>query len=131
MKRYLRFLGPLLVVAVFIGAVWLLDRELRQYRLHDVIDSLSKIGTGWFLLAVALSALNYAILVGYDLMATRHIGHPLPLGKVALASFLGYTSSFNFGPLLGATAVRYRIYSSLGLSTIEIVKVVAILSLSF
>lgn len=131
MKRYPRFAVPLFVLAVFGCALWLLDQELKEYHLRDVVASFAQIPTAHLALAGLLTALNYAILVGYDLIATRQIGHRLPLHRVAFASFAGYVSAYNFGSLLGATTVRYRLYSSWGLSTIEIVKLVAMLTVSF
>jgi uncharacterized membrane protein YbhN (UPF0104 family) len=74
---------------------------------------------------------NYAILVGYDYLAVRFIGHPLPLRKIALASFCGYVISYNFGALLGGTSVRYRLYSAWGLSNFEIAKLLAVVGLTF
>lgn len=53
------------------------------------------------LLAIGLTVVNYVILVNYDWLAVRYIGHPLSLARVALASFVGYVSSNNFGMLLG------------------------------
>jgi hypothetical protein len=40
MKRLLHALAPWLVVAVFVGAVWLLYRELKHYHYHDIVQSL-------------------------------------------------------------------------------------------
>ncbi|HUT90904.1 MAG TPA: hypothetical protein VMY37_15480 [Thermoguttaceae bacterium] len=131
MQRYLRFIIPLVVVAVFVAALWLLHHELREYHLRDVIASLEQIPASHLALAVLLTVLNYTVLIGYDLIATRHIGRRLPLHQVAFASFLGYVSAYNFGSLLGATTVRYRLYSSWGLSTVEIVKLIAMLTVSF
>ena len=131
MQRYLRFIIPLVVVVVFVAALWLLHQELREYHLRDVIASLEQIPASHLALAVLLTVLNYTVLIGYDLIATRHIGRRLPFQQVAFASFLGYVSAYNFGSLLGATTVRYRLYSSWGLSTVEIVKLIAMLVSSF
>jgi phosphatidylglycerol lysyltransferase len=95
-----------------------------------MVASFARIPAAHLLLAVLLTALNYVVLMGYDLLATRYIGRPLALGRVAFTSFLGYVSSFNFGALLGGTTVRYRLYSSWGLSSVEVAKVIAVLSLS-
>jgi len=131
MKRLLRLLGPLLVLLIFSGAIWLLYYELRQYHYRDIRQSLRQIPAAKIWLAVGLTVLNYLILIGYDLLAVRSIGHPLPLGKVAVASFVGYVSSYNFGALLGGTSVRYRLYSGWGLSTVEIVKLLTVLAVTF
>lgn len=131
MKRLLHLLGPLLVLLIFSGATWLLYHELRQYSYSDIRQSLGKITAARIWLAAGLTVLNYLILIGYDLLAVRSIGHPLSLGKVAVASFVGYVSSYNFGALLGGTSVRYRLYSGWGLSAVEIVKLLTVLAVTF
>jgi phosphatidylglycerol lysyltransferase len=93
MQRYLRFIIPLVVLAVFVAALWLLHQEIKEYHLRDVIASLEQIPASHLALAVLLTVLNYTVLVGYDLIATRHIGRRLPLEQVAFASFLGYVSA--------------------------------------
>lgn len=64
-KRFIHDLGPLLVVLIFAGAVWLLFRELRHYHFHEIRQSLAEIPIWRLLLAAGLTALNYVILVGY------------------------------------------------------------------
>ncbi|MEO8495253.1 MAG: bifunctional lysylphosphatidylglycerol flippase/synthetase MprF [Planctomycetota bacterium] len=122
---------PLFVLCIFFGALWLLHNELRHYHWHDILSALANIPTRWFWLAIGLTLLNYIILVGYDWLAIRYIRHPMKLGRIALASFLGYAVGNNFGTLLGGSTIRYRLYTSWGLSAIEIVKLVFILSATF
>lgn len=130
-RQYLRFVTPVLVLALFLAAISLLHRELAGYHFHDIVASLAAIPTFSIVVAILLTALNYTILVGYDLVATRHLGQRLPLRKVAFASFLGYVSSNNFGSLLGSTTIRYRLYSTWGISSLDIVKLIGLISLSF
>ena len=127
----LRQLTPLLIAGVFGLAMWLLWHELRQFRLRDIRDALYQLPPVSIALAVGLTALNYLALVGYDWLAIRAINHPLPLRRVALASFTGFTTSYNFGALLGGTSVRYRLYSAWGLSAIDIVQLVIMLGVTF
>ena len=48
-----------------------------------------------------------------------------------MASFVSYVSSFNFGAILGGSTMRYRLYSTFGLSAVEVVKIIAICTLTF
>ncbi len=129
--RYFRFILPLVVLGLFLAAISLLHRQLAGYHLHDIFEDLGAIPTFSIVAAILLTAINYTILVGCDLIATRHLGQRLPLRKVAFASFLGYVSSNNFGSLLGSTTIRYRLYSTWGLSSLDIVKLIGLLALSF
>ncbi len=132
MKKYLRTIaGPLFVLAMLVGALWLLHNELKQYHLRDFLDGLAKIPAAHLWLAVALTVLNYLILIGYDILGVKYIGQSLHLAKVALGSFLGYAVGNNFGTLFGGSTIRYRLYSSWGLSAVDIVKLVLIVGVSF
>lgn len=74
--------------------------------------------TPWTIYAPALLAtlLGYAALIGYDWSALRYIGKRLPLPVVALGGFPGYAFGNTIGlSVLSGGAVRYRIYSALGL----------------
>ncbi len=130
-NRVGRIVGPLLILAMLVGALWLLHKELKQYHLNDFMDGLKKIPATHLLLAVGLTVLNYVILIGYDILGVRYIGHKLHLAKIALGSFLGYAVGNNFGTLFGGSTIRYRLYSSWGLSAVDILKLVLIVSVSF
>ncbi|MEN6494577.1 MAG: bifunctional lysylphosphatidylglycerol flippase/synthetase MprF [Thermoguttaceae bacterium] len=131
MKHYLHLLMPGLVLLIFGAALWLLFHQLRHFSYQDLMAGFSAIPLSRLLLAIGLTVVNYVILVNYDWLAVRYIGHPLSLARVALASFVGYVSSNNFGMLLGGSSVRYRLYSAWGLSSVEILELIAMLGLTF
>lgn len=131
-QRLLHGLAPLVGLLLFTIALWMLHHTLRNYHYHDVIRSLQELPISRIMTALALTALNYAALTAYDTLAVRYIQHPLSYGKIAFASFIGYVFSHNIGlSILGGSAVRYRLYSAWGLSTLEITKVVAFCTLTF
>src|SRR5580765_3296271 len=121
----------MLVLAVVAGALFLLHHELHKYKVADVRESLKAIPAWKLAACLGLTVLNYLILIGYDLIAIRSIGHPLPLGRVALASFTGFVMSYNFGTLLGGAPVRVRLYSSFGMSAAEIVRMLVAIGTTF
>lgn len=127
----MHYLGPLLILCIFLGAVWLLHRQVSQYSIADIKRSLAAISTPSLICSVLLMILNYAILVGYDWLALKGIKKTLPLSKVSLVSFVGQAVSYNFGALLGGSTVRYRFYSAWGFSPIDIVRLVLMLAITF
>ncbi|HEX4143441.1 MAG TPA: bifunctional lysylphosphatidylglycerol flippase/synthetase MprF [Pirellulales bacterium] len=131
MNRFLRFLGPLFALVVFALAIWALRRELRHIHYHEVRTALLNIPRRDFLTAVALTALNYVVLLAYDWVSVRYLRLPLGMGKTALASFIGHVSSFNFGAVLGGTPVRYRLYTAFGLSGGDVLKLIALSTATF
>jgi len=106
MQRLLRILRPACVVLVFAGALWLLYHELRRYRYEDILESFTQIPAAAIFLALALTALNYVILTGYEFIALRNVGQSPGLGRTALASFTGFTLSNNLGWILDGPSGR-------------------------
>lgn len=131
MLHYLKKLAPLFVIAIFMGAIWLLSKELKHYNIHEIRAAVSQIPTWRLWAAAGLTVFNYLILIGYDYLAIRAIQHPLPFSKISLASFTGFATSYNFGALLGGTSVRYRLYSAWGLSAVEILQLIIMLGTTY
>ena len=125
------FLGPGFVLLVLTAALWLLHHELQSYQLRDFLDSLAVISSRKLWAAAGLTVVNYVFLIGYDLLGIRYIRQQMSFSRVALASFLSYAVGNSFGMLLGGSTIRYRLYSAWGLSSIEIVKLVLLLSVTF
>ena len=131
MKKYLRYLGPVLVTAVFLLAVYLLYHKLKAYSIAQIRESIRQVPHARIGLSLFLTFINYLILVGYDWLAIKAIHKTLPLGRVCLVSFVGQAVSYNFGALLGGTSVRYRFYSAWDFSLAEILRLVLMLAVTF
>lgn len=131
MSRIFKNIGPYVGLVIFLIAIGVLHRSLASYRYHDLLAALRALPAGSIIAAFGLTLLNYAVLTGYDALAFRYVGHSLPYHKIAFASFIGYAFSNNIGlSLLAGSAVRYRLYSSWGVSTIEITKMVVFYTLT-
>lgn len=131
MLHRLKKLAPIAVIAIFMGALWLLSKELKHYNIHEIRSAVAHIPAWRLWAAAGLTVFNYLVLIGYDYLAIRAIHHPLPLGKISLASFTGFVTSYNFGALLGGTSVRYRLYSAWGLSAVEILQLIIMLGTTY
>src|SRR5207248_7764969 len=69
---------------------------------------------------------------GYDALSLRYVGRVLSYRRIARASFISYAVSHNLGfAWLTGGSVRYRLYSSWGLSALEVTKVVAFAGATF
>jgi phosphatidylglycerol lysyltransferase len=125
--------GAVLALGLFALAAVGLFHQLRAYRLHEVLLALRSIPADRMGAAVFLTAVNYLVLTGYDALAFRYLKIPLSYPRIALASFLSYTVANNTGSLslITGSGVRYRFYSSWGLSAPEIARVIVFCSLSF
>lgn len=133
LHRLFRALRALFIALIYVAAAAALYYTFREFswaQFKEDIRQRSFFG-GRLALAVGLLALNYLFLMGYDYLGIRYIGRPLPLRKLALASFIGHVSSFNFGAILGGSSMRYRFYSAWGFSPLEVLQVLAVLGITF
>ena len=126
-----RLLGPALVVFLFAAALFALRQTLNGFSYADLQAGVAGIPTLSLVAALALTALNYVVLSGYDFLALKTIKQPLPYRRIAFASFVGYVFTNVVGlSLLGAGAVRYRVYTGYGLSAKQIARVVVLCGLT-
>ena len=125
-------LWPFIAAGVFAVAIALLHRELASYTYRGIMRTAAEVPPGRLVRALGFTALAYAVLPGYDAMALSYIGRPLPLQRTAFGSFISYAFSQMLGfPLLTGGSVRYRLWSSWGLSSAEIARAVSFVAFSF
>ncbi|HPR56281.1 MAG TPA: bifunctional lysylphosphatidylglycerol flippase/synthetase MprF [Deltaproteobacteria bacterium] len=130
-KRPLQLISPFIGVALFVAALWVLHGELKAYRLHDIMGYLHGIPRTKILYALLLTVLSYLTMTFYDFLALKYIERPLHPLKTAFASFVGYAFSNSVGfSMLAGASVRFRLYSSWGLSGLEISKIIAFCTVS-
>ena len=126
MIERLRAAIPALIgLVLFLAALEVLRVELRAVTWPGLIADVSNI-PGWRLaLAVALTAVNYGVLTGYDFLAFAYLGRHLPWRRVAMTSFLAYAISNNVGfAMLSGASVRYRFYTRWGITAEELSRIV-------
>lgn len=107
-----------LVLVAVVGA--LLARELRDMNYADVLTSLGRLGSKQLLLAFATTILAYTALATYDLLAVWQSSASISPARTMLTSFISYAFNFNLGSLVGAVAMRLRLYGRFGASKKEI-----------
>src|SRR3984957_5847713 len=131
-RTCLRQLPALLGVALLIGAIYVVQKEFRHLRLHDIEDALRDIPGRALAIGFVATVLSYGVLTIYDRLGTIYAGHKVSYGRVAFASFCAYALSHNLGfAAVSGAAVRYRLYAHWGLTPLQIGKTVAFCSLTF
>lgn len=126
------YIWPVVGLAAVGISAWLLYKELRSISLDDVVDSLSAISMHRWVLAALASLVAYAALAGYDRIALLHLRRKISWVFIALCSFTTYALSHNIGAsVLSGAVVRYRAYSSQGMSGPEIALLIAFCSFTF
>ncbi len=127
-RQIAKLLSPLVGLAVMAIAVWVLMRILRDVQLNEVYAGLSAMSFSSVLGSLALVALSYICLIGYDFMALEHLGKRVSLASVAVGGFVSFALANTLGfVLLTAGSVRYRVYGSSGVTAPD-VAVITIMS---
>ncbi len=76
--------------------------------------------------AVGLAAASHLLYSGFDLLGRRYTGHTLGTRTVMLLTFVSYAFNLNLGSVIGGVALRYRLYSRLGLGLGVITRVTSL-----
>jgi phosphatidylglycerol lysyltransferase len=121
-----RWLLPGVTLVIFVLVGFGLRHELAQFHFSHILAALRAIPRTALLAATACTAVSYALLGFYDVLALRYIGKLVPYGRTLFTSFIAYAFGHNFGiAALTSAAVRYRLYSSAGLSAADVATVSA------
>jgi uncharacterized membrane protein YbhN (UPF0104 family) len=130
--KFKTYIWPTIGLCAVVFCIWLLYRDLRGMSLTDVMDSLRAISGLHWALAGGGAIIAYAALAGYDRVALTHLEKPLPWMFITVCSFTAYALAHNIGAsVLSGAVVRYRAYTSQGLSAAEVGVLVALCSFTF
>jgi phosphatidylglycerol lysyltransferase len=130
--RLARLLPPAAALAVFAAALHVLQRELAAVTWHSLSADVARTSPALLAWAGSLTALNYAVLTGYDFIAFASIGKRIARARVAATAFLAYAVANNVGfAVLSGASVRYRFYSRWGLTPGDLSRIVISYSVTF
>jgi uncharacterized membrane protein YbhN (UPF0104 family) len=132
-KNILHKLGVAASLAVIGCACYVLYHMLRSIDVARVLAAMGETDMEALILAGLAVSAGYFTLTFYDLFALRTIGRDdVPYRTAALAAFTSYSIGHNVGAsAFTGGAVRYRIYSSYGLSAIDVAKICFLAGLTF
>jgi uncharacterized membrane protein YbhN (UPF0104 family) len=126
------YIWPVIGILAVVFSGWLLYRQVRGISLYEVVDSLVAINAHHWVLAAVSTLVAYAALAGYDRIALDHLGHKIGWVFITLCSFTTYALAHNIGmSVMSGAVVRYRAYTSRGLSATEVGLLVAFCTFTF
>lgn len=132
LSRNRRILGSLISILILVLALVALRSSLAELEPRSIGEALYSVPAGSWVAALAAVALSYACLVVYDVTALKTLGLNLPLRTAATAATLGNAVSNMLGlSFISGGAVRMRVYHIAGLSTPDVIRIVALTSLTF
>ncbi|MEZ5533264.1 MAG: bifunctional lysylphosphatidylglycerol flippase/synthetase MprF [Steroidobacteraceae bacterium] len=126
-----RWLAPLVSALAFALVIAVVHHVLARYHLRDIVAELRAIAPARVAAAAGLTVLSYLLLTLYDTMAVRYVGKPVPYRRTALTAFVAFAFGHNmsFAAFTG-TAVRYRVYSTQGLTALDVATVTSFCALT-
>lgn len=117
-------LMPLWGFLLFGIALWLLHKELADYHIDEIYDTLFSVDANTLVGTLILTVIGYVVLACYDVLALRTMKKNLKLGQMMLASFTGFAVSNSTGhALIAGGSLRYRFYSNWGVGALDVAKV--------
>lgn len=127
-----KFFWPVVGVAAVIVSVWLLVHELRGLSVDHLAESFAAIPMHRWILCGLATLAAYAALAAYDHIALLHLGKRISWIFITLCSFTTYALAHNLGAsVFSGAVVRYRAYTSRGLTGSEVGMLVAMCSFTF
>ncbi len=125
MKKIVHILEPIVAVLVLVAVGYVLSIQLRHLTFHAVLEELANTPAWHVVTAIAITVVAYMLLSAYDLFGMMYVKRRVPWYKTAFASILSYIFSLNVGlSVIGASAMRVRLYPRWGLTALDIVKLV-------
>lgn len=134
MKKLVEYFWPVIGLAAVVGSFYLLYHEFRGESVGaEVWANLKAIPPSHYFFAGLSTLLAYAALAWYDRIALLHLGVThISWIFISMCSFTTYALSHNIGAsVFSGAMVRYRAYSSKGLSATQVAALVVLCSYTF
>lgn len=111
----------------FLGLIaWLIWTQAQRIEWHSVGDAMLALPWPTIALAGLLALASHALYSTFDLFGRHVVGHHLGVRPVMTVTQIAYAFGLNFGSLIGALALRYRLYARLGLGYGDTTRVVTL-----
>lgn len=128
--RERRLLSAFVSLLLFLIAVWAIRKALGGHHPGEILRSILDVPASRMLWALLLIVVNYLLVAAMDTIATRFAGKQVSYFRMILPSFIGITFQYNAG-FFGGGAMRFRLFSSLGLDAKQTGKMLLLFSLAF
>lgn len=114
----------IVLAGFFVFVATLVVIQARAIHWGEVFDTMRAYPVGVVLLAAALAAASHLIYSSFDLVGRHYTGHTLRAPTVMAITFVSYAFNLNLGTVVGAVAMRVRLYSRLGLGAATVARIV-------
>lgn len=125
-KRWLVWAKRIVTLVFFVLVAVLLYSLVRNVDWPEVAKTLRNYSLLTLLGGVAITVASYAAFSSYDLLGKKYTNHELSTGRVLSVAFVCYAFNLNLGAWVGSLAMRYRLYTRLGLGVATVTRILSI-----
>ena len=110
----------------FIAVPVLLFMLVKNLDWKEVAHALESYKASTLALGFLVAAGSYLTYCGFDVLARRYTEHKLSVAQIVPVTFVCYAFNLNLSSWVGGIALRYRLYSRLGLDVPTITRILSL-----
>ena len=110
----------------FIAVPVLLFTLMKNLDWNEVMHALESYKASTLALGFVIAAGSYLTYCGFDVLARRYTEHKLSVKQIIPVTFVCYAFNLNLSSWVGGIALRYRLYSRLGLDVPTITRILSL-----
>ena len=115
-----------LTVFFFIAVPVMLFMLMKNLDWNEVMHALESYKVSTLALGFVIAAGSYLTYCGFDVLARRYTEHKLSVAQIVPVTFVCYAFNLNLSSWVGGIALRYRLYSRLGLDVPTITRILSL-----
>ncbi|WP_339417009.1 MULTISPECIES: lysylphosphatidylglycerol synthase domain-containing protein [unclassified Pseudomonas] len=124
-SQFKRWKKPLTIV-FFLLLIALFTLLARRIDWSEVVQTLGDFKVRTLVIASALTLCSFLVYASFDLIGRTYIRQPLGWKQILPVGIISYAFNLNLSAWVGGIAMRYRLYSRLGVSTGNIAKILGL-----
>ncbi|WP_426109525.1 lysylphosphatidylglycerol synthase domain-containing protein [Pseudomonas sp. TWR1-1-4] len=124
-SRFKRWKKPL-TIAFFLMLIVLFTLLARRIDWSEVVQTLGDFKVRTLVIAGALTLCSFLVYASFDLIGRTYIRQNLVWKQILPVGIISYAFNLNLSAWVGGIAMRYRLYSRLGVSTGNIAKILGL-----
>lgn len=124
-SRFHRWKKPLTIV-FFLALIVLFTLLARRIDWSEVVQTLGDFNVRTLLIAGAVTLCSFLVYASFDLIGRTYIRQKLGWKQILPVGIISYAFNLNLSAWVGGIAMRYRLYSRLGVSTGNIAKILGL-----
>jgi glycosyltransferase 2 family protein len=125
-RPWLKWAKRGLTLFFFIAVPVLLFTLVRNLDWNEVTHALESYKASTLALGFLVAVGSYLTYCGFDVLARRYTEHKLSVKQIVPVTFVCYAFNLNLSSWVGGIALRYRLYSRLGLDVPTITRILSL-----